>query len=124
MRALTGGPVHVALGEPDRLGLRAAAGNRHAQIAVGPDAHHVAARPPHPDEVDADLLRFFRFGLRLKWKTQLHGYFARYLFSQPNTDSCHSLLFSAFSTQWPSSSKTSASLGTPLRRSAVNNWRP
>ena len=40
-----------------RLGLRAAAGNRDAQIAVGPDAHHVAARPPHPDEVDADRLR-------------------------------------------------------------------
>ena len=51
----------MPLGEPERFGFRSAARNRDPQISVGPDAHHVAPGPPHPDEVDDRLfIRAFR----------------------------------------------------------------
>src|SRR5207244_6812426 len=59
-RPLAPGPVHVALGEAKRLRPGATAGNRDAQIAIGPYPHYVAARAAHPYEVDACRLAFFR----------------------------------------------------------------
>src|SRR5437763_231987 len=62
----------------------------------------------------------------LEGKPELHvvAYCPMYLLIQLNTDSCQYLLSSAFSTQCPSAENTSASAGTPLRRSAVKSWRP
>ena len=45
----------------------------------------------------------------------------RYLSSQSSTVWNQRFEFCGFKTQWPSSGKTRASLGTPFRRSTVNS---
>jgi hypothetical protein len=121
LRSLAVRPVQISFGEADRFAHRAAAWNRDAEIAVGAHAHHVTARALYPDEMQARGIGLRRRVEREAW---LHGQLPRYFFIQPNTVSCHSLLLRAFNTQCPSSSKTSASAGTPRRRSAVNNCNP
>ena len=77
-RALALSPRPVPLEEAHRVGLRAATRNGDAQIPVGPDAHHVAPRPPHADEVNPELFclkaeaTWFLGGRRQEREPQLH----------------------------------------------------